>query len=100
MSETRNQVEAILFKPVPGGFVYRAPNPWIFGRADHFLVNEQQKAELLGILVAPRPMLRVAAIVAGALLWAVAMGTVFWAFSGHEDPTGGDLGIMIVMTFA
>src|SRR5580693_7314394 len=99
MSESRRQIDAMLFKPVPGGFIYRAPNPWIFGRADHYVVNEQQKAEVLGMLVAPRPLLRLAAIVAGALLWGAAMGTVGWAFSGHEDPTFGDAVIMIVMTF-
>jgi hypothetical protein len=100
MSESRRQIEAMLFKPVPGGFVYRAPNPWIFGRADHYVVNEQQKAELLRIVVAPRPLIRVAVIVAGVLLWGVAMGTVGWAFSGHEDPTVGDAVVMIVATFA
>jgi hypothetical protein len=100
MSESRRQIDAMLFKPVPGGFIYRAPNPWIFGRADHYVVNEQQKAEVLGMLVAPRPLLRLAVIVAGTLLWGAAMGTVGWAFSGHEDPTFGDAVIMIVMTFA
>ena len=100
MSESRRQIDAMLFKPVPGGFIYRAPNPWIFGRADHYIVNEQQKNELLGMLVSPRPLLRLSLIVAGLLLWAVAMGLVGWAFSGHEDPTVGDVVIMIVMTFA
>jgi hypothetical protein len=100
MSESRRQIDAMLFKPVPGGFIYRAPNPWIFGRADHYVVNEQQRAEVLGMLVAPRPLLRLAVIVAGALLWGAAMGTVGWAFSGHEDPTFGDAVVMIVMTFA
>jgi hypothetical protein len=100
MSESRRQIEAMLFKPVPGGFVYRAPNPWIFGRADHYVVNEQQKAELLRILVARHPLVRVAVIVAGFLLWGVAMGTVGWTFSGHEDPTVIDAVIMIVATFA
>jgi hypothetical protein len=90
----------MLFKPVPDGFIYRAPNPWIFGRADHYVVDEQQKAALLGLLVAPRPVLRMAVIVAGVLLWGAAMGTAGWAFSGHEDPTAGDAVIMIVTTIA
>ncbi len=100
MSESRRQIDAMLFKPVPGGFIYRAPNPWIFGRADHYIVNEQQKGDLLGMLVAPRPLLRLTVIFVGLLLWALAMATVGWAFSGHEDPTAGDVVIMIVMTFA
>jgi hypothetical protein len=100
MSESRRQIDAMLFKPVPGGFIYRAPNPWIFGRADHYIVNEQQKAELLGMLVAPRPLLRLTVIVAAVMAWGVAMGTFGWIFSGHEDPTAGDAVIMILMTFA
>ena len=100
MSESRRQVEAMLFKPTPGGFIYRAPNPWIFGRADHYVVNESQKTELLGILVAPRPLLRLAVVVAGILLWGAAIGTIGWAFSSHDDPTVGDAVIMIVLTFA
>ena len=100
MSESRRQIEAMLFKPAAGGFIYRAPNPWILGRADHYVVNEVQKSELLGIIVAPWPMLRLAVIAAGALLWGVGMATVGWAFSGHEDPTAGDAVLMIVVTFA
>jgi len=99
MSENRRQIEAMLFKPVPGGFIYRAPNPWIFGYANHYLVTEAQKAELLRIVVAPRPMLRLAAIVALVLLWVVA-ATVVWAFSGHDDPTAGDAIIMAIATFS
>jgi hypothetical protein len=100
MSENRRQLEAMLFKQVPGGFIYRAPNPWIFGCAKHYLVNEAQKAELLRIVVAPRPMLRLAAIVALVLLWVVAMTTIVWAFSGHADPTAGDAVIMSISTFS
>ena len=100
MSESRRQIDAMLFKPVSSGFIYRAPNPWIFGRASHYIVDEQQKAQLLGMLVAPRPLLRLAVIVAGVLAWGLAMGTVGWLLSDHENPTIGDTVIMIVMTFA
>jgi hypothetical protein len=100
MSESRRQIDAMLFKPVPGGFLYRAPNPWIFGRADHYLVSEPQKAELLAMLVAPRPRLRLAVIFAGLLLWGVGIGIVVCGISGHEDPTVGDVAIMIGATVA
>jgi len=100
MSDNRRQIEAMLFKPVPGGFIYRAPNPWILGYANHYLVNEAQKAELLRIVVAPRPILRLATIVALVLWWVVAMATVAWAFSGHDDPTAVDAVIMSIATFA
>ena len=39
----------VIFKPVPGGYVYRAPNSWLFGPRDHYLVNEAQKAEILAM---------------------------------------------------
>jgi hypothetical protein len=100
MSENRRQIAATMFRPVPGGFIYRAPNPWVFGRGNHYIVNEQQRAELLAILVSPPPLLRLAVVVVGVLLWGLAMGTIGSAFSGHEGPTVGDAVIMIVMTFA
>ena len=31
-SDMRNSL--LYFKPVPEGYVFRAPNPWIFGPAD------------------------------------------------------------------
>ena len=100
MSETRRQIEAMLFKPVAGAFIYRAPNPWIFGRADHYIVDAQQKAELLDMLAARRPMLSLAVFVAGILLWGAAIGTLRWALSGHDNPTVVDFAMMVVMTFA
>jgi hypothetical protein len=42
------EIEAALFKQVGGGWVFQAPNPWVFGRTSRYLVNETQKAELLG----------------------------------------------------
>jgi hypothetical protein len=39
-------MEQIAFKPELGGYVYRAPNPWLFGRGRYYLVNEAEKAEL------------------------------------------------------
>jgi MFS family permease len=39
-------MEQVAFKPVAEGYVYRAPNPWLFGRGRYYRVNENQKAEL------------------------------------------------------
>ena len=100
VSDARSSIEAILFKPAAGGFIYRAPNPWVFGAADHFLVNEAQKHDILEIVVARRPILRLAAITVALLLWGIGIGTLCWAFSGHEDPTAADVVVMIVMTIA
>ena len=39
-------MEELTFRPVEGGFLYRAPNPWLFGRYRHYFVNAEQKATL------------------------------------------------------
>jgi hypothetical protein len=39
-------MEQIAFKRVPEGYVYQAPNPWLFGRGRYYVVNEAQQAEL------------------------------------------------------
>ena len=48
------RIAAAYFRPAAGGFVYRAPNPWILGRPHHYLVSEAQRDVIAGIL-APRP---------------------------------------------
>jgi hypothetical protein len=37
----------LVFKPVSDGYVYRAPNQWLFGTRAHFLVTDSQRATLL-----------------------------------------------------
>jgi hypothetical protein len=39
-------MEELTFRPVEGGFLYRAPNPWLFGHYQHYFVNAEQKATL------------------------------------------------------
>jgi len=36
----------LMFRPVEGGFLYRAPSHCLFGRSQHYLVNAEQKATL------------------------------------------------------
>jgi hypothetical protein len=38
-------LEAQGFKPVPGGYGFRVSNPWMFGRADQYLVTDAQIEE-------------------------------------------------------
>jgi hypothetical protein len=38
-------MEEMSFKRVPEGWVYRAPNPWLFGSARYYLLNEKQRSE-------------------------------------------------------
>lgn len=44
-----------MFKPVPGGYVFRAPSRWVFWGRRFYFVNEMQKAELVSIIAAPGP---------------------------------------------
>ena len=39
-------MEELTFRPVEGGYLYAAPNPWLFGRKRHYFVNAEQKARL------------------------------------------------------
>ena len=42
----QRMAEAV-FKPVPGGHVFQAPHPWLFGPRQFYLVNDTQKAVIL-----------------------------------------------------
>jgi hypothetical protein len=41
-----NLSKYVIFKPVPGGYVYRVPNAWVFGSGVHLLVDDGQKAAI------------------------------------------------------
>jgi hypothetical protein len=91
------EIQSVLFKQVPGGYIFQQPNPWIFGRSSRYLVNEAQKAALLAIVTPRRPVVRGAVILAGVLLWAVAASILVWAFSSHDEPTALDVIAIIVL---
>ena len=46
MANIRDQIETMCFKPLRGGYVYRASSPWLFGRPEHYFVTQAQKADL------------------------------------------------------
>ena len=91
------EIQAVLFKPVGDRFVFQAPNPWVFGRKSRYLVTDAQKQELLAIVTPRRPMVRIAVITAAILLWTVAVATICWAVSPHDDPTALDALVMAVL---
>jgi hypothetical protein len=39
-------MEQALFQPNAGGYLYRAPNSWLFGSARYYVVTDGQKAKL------------------------------------------------------
>jgi hypothetical protein len=98
MTDVRGSIESRRFKPVPGGFVFQAPNPWVFGVARHYLVNAAQKSDILARMTPRRPILIGALVTMTVILWAVAMSALVWAFgSGHDDPTATDILVMAAL---
>ena len=91
------EIEAVLFKPIGDRYVFQAPNPWVFGRKNRYLVTDAQKQQLLTIVVARRPILRIVMITLGVLLWAAVAATIVWALSPHADPTTADAVAMFVL---
>ena len=91
---------AALFRPTAGGWVYRAPNPWIFGRPTHYLVNDTQRSQIIQALTQKRPMLLVyclATLVGGWIaLFTIAMRLEY----RFEHPTALELLIMLMLIIA
>ena len=86
-----------LFKRVGDRWLYRSPNPWVFGDSPHYLINDAQKTQIEAILLPRSPILLAVILVGGIIGWAVAVSTFMWAFSGHENPTPIDLAIMVAL---
>ena len=72
-----NLSKYVTFKPVPGGYVYRVPNAWVFGSGVHLLVDDGQKAAIINAMdsVPLFPIIAaswgtLSVLVATAALWA------------------------------
>jgi hypothetical protein len=65
------------FKPVPGGFVFRVPNPWVFGRANDYLVTDAQLEEIEAM---PGPILSdiALAVLASAIVSVILFSAWAW----------------------
>jgi hypothetical protein len=85
-----SEIEAALFKRSGERYIYQAPHPWLLGRTKRYLVTEAQKAQLMTILAARRPKLRIALVAGGVSAWALAAGLIAWALSPHDNPTVTD----------
>jgi hypothetical protein len=70
VNNPHSPINPFLFREAPGGYVFRAPSPWMFGRASHYLVTDAQKEELLG----PTRSDVVLAVLASAIVSAVVLG--------------------------
>jgi hypothetical protein len=80
------------FKPTADGYVFRCPNPWLFGRGRSYLVNEAQKEVLAGHLrQRQRLILRLMAIY---LLIAFGATMMLQSASAPDASTTGFLGVI------
>jgi hypothetical protein len=81
------------FKPTAGGYVFRCPNPWLFGRWRSYLVNEAQK-ETLAVHLRQRQRL-ILWLMAIYLPIALAVTALFQSLGGPPDPsTAGFLAVI------
>ena len=89
----------VYFKPVSGGYIYRAPNTWLFGSAEHFLVTEGQKAEILATVTSTiRPVLWITGISWITLSVLLGMALSLWAYRAGYYASGLDgVSAMIAM---
>jgi len=74
------------FKPVPGGYEFRRPNPWLFGFWRTYLVNDAQK-EVLAAFVRQRQRLILGLLAVYLLMGMVA--TVLFQLLGPPDLASG-----------
>jgi hypothetical protein len=89
----------IVFKPVSGGYVYRAPNRWLFGAREHFLVTDAQKAAILATVTSStRPVLWITGLSWIAQLALLGAAESLWAYRSGRYAAGlNAVGVMIAV---
>jgi hypothetical protein len=89
----------VFFKPVPGGYVYCAPNTWLFGSRAYFLVTEAQKAAILAIVSSTvGPVLWITGVTWIALSALLGTALSLWAYiGGYYGPGLVGISAMISM---
>jgi hypothetical protein len=100
MTDMRTQIAATLFRPVPGGYVYREPYRWPFGQAPHYLVSADQKAALLAIVVPKRPILWQVVLWSTLCLMVAVSCIGVWLYTGRDTPNALNTLAIIVLTIA
>jgi hypothetical protein len=77
-------LDEVYFRPVAGGYLYDAPDPWLRGRGARYLVDEEQRAALLAIVRPQRNGLRIVVLNAMVLPYVIAVALLWSAVSnGH-----------------
>jgi hypothetical protein len=109
MTSTSNAIESVAathrptpgFKPVEGGWVYRAPNLWIIGDAPHYFVTDEQKARIIAASKPGWVLGGLALAIVGALAWVAAVVFLIQSFgSGQTEPTAGDIAVLLPLALS
>ena len=92
----------VVFKPVPGGYVYAGPNAWLFGPRTHYLVNDAQRAEIRDIITSSSPAILWTTIISWmAISLLLGAGSLIWSFrSGVQSPVLTFMILLIVLIFS
>jgi hypothetical protein len=90
-------LKSALFRATTDGWVFRSPNPWLFGDTPHYLVDDAQKARIEEIIALKRPVLAGVLFAVGIVAWTLVVTTLMWALSGHPDPTTSDIVLMTIL---
>ena len=83
MDNGSKRPKSVMFKPVAGGWVYRARNPLTFGDAPHYLVNDAQKAQIEALIIPRWPALFAAILALGIFAWTFVVKGIVRVFFGH-----------------
>jgi len=90
----------VVFKTVPGGYVYRAPNAWLFGSRKHYLANEAQRAEIVAIFKTPTQVTVWVAFVSSIMVSALlAEAAALWLWAWLHNPALTGLSAIVSFLF-
>ncbi len=98
MSRTFDVVERPYFRPVADGWVFRAPNPWMFGEAPHYLVSDEQKAGIMQIAAGHRPLRFGLLLGVVMTVWVVLVVLALQALGVDPDPERASRGALAVFS--
>jgi hypothetical protein len=82
------------FKPAPEGYVFRCPNPWLFGRSRSYLVSEAQK-EALSVFLRQRQRLILRLL---SIYLLIAFGATMLLQSSAPDTAADGFLAIVVLT--
>jgi hypothetical protein len=91
---------AAFFKPTAHGWIFRAPNPWIFGRPTHYVVNDAQRAQIIAEMTRKQPIALVLGLVTLIGAWIAIFSAARWFGYGFEQPTVLELLFMLTLIVA